>query len=115
MNDLKALQNGSDIRGVALATPDGPEVNLTNQVAQRIAIGFLIFLKNRLNQSHRNLKISLGRDSRLTGPLLLDSISDAMSESGVIVMEAGLASTPAMFMSTVFPEFDCDRQPHAPK
>ena len=106
--DYKKLQNGSDIRGVALATPDGPEVNLTEEVAERIALGFLVFLKKRLNKSFSALRISVGRDSRITGPKISKAVCEAMAQSGAVIMDAGLASTPAMFMSTVFPEFDCD-------
>lgn len=108
MSKYKNLQNGSDIRGVAVATPDGPEVNLTNEVAERIALGFLIFLQDKLDTNVHSLRVAVGRDSRISGPSILKSVSGAMSSAGANVMSADLASTPAMFMSTVFPEFDAD-------
>ncbi len=108
MRDYKSLQNGSDIRGVAVATLDGPEVNLTTEVAERIALGFLIFLHKKIGAASHGIKITVGRDSRISGPAISSAICEALSHSGAVVMSAGLASTPAMFMSTVFSEFDAD-------
>ena len=108
MADLKKLQNGSDIRGVAVSTSDGPEVNLTLDVARRISLGFLVFLEEKLGRHIQGLKISVGRDSRISGPSLADAVCEEMSTYGAVVMDAGMASTPAMFMSTLFPEFDAD-------
>ena len=108
MKSYKELQNGSDIRGVAIPTSDGPDVNLTTEIAERIAVGFILFLEKRLGRESQNLTISIGRDSRTSGPTLAKAISTALSSFGAIVLDAGLASTPAMFMSTVFPEFNCD-------
>ena len=41
MIDFKKLQNGSDIRGVAIQTEGGPEVNLTKEVAGQITGSFV--------------------------------------------------------------------------
>ena len=108
MKSYKQLQNGSDIRGVAVPTSDGPDVNLTTEIAERIAAGFILFLEKRLGRESQNLTISLGRDSRTSGPTLAKAIANSLSRFGANVLDAGLASTPAMFMSTVFPEFNCD-------
>ena len=108
MRNYKSLQNGSDIRGVAIRTADGPEVNLTKEVAERIALGFLLFLRDKTGEPIPGIRIAVGRDSRLSGPDLSKAVSEKMAEVGADVMDGGLASTPAMFMSTVFPEFDAD-------
>lgn len=42
--DLASLQNGSDIRGIALETPEH-EVTLTDERVEKIAYGFAVWLK----------------------------------------------------------------------
>lgn len=62
------LQNGSDIRGVALpGIPDEP-VNLTPDIAQTLGKAFVRWLSETLNKPATDLTISLGRDSRLSAP-----------------------------------------------
>ena len=97
--DYKKLQNGSDIRGVALEGIEGQHVNLTEQACRDIGRGFALWLRARLGKDA--LRVSVGRDSRLSGPTLCDWLCSAMSEQGIQVTDIGMASTPAMFMSTV--------------
>ena len=97
--DYKKLQNGSDIRGVALEGIAGQSVNLTEEVCKNIGRGFALWVKNRLQKDE--LRVSVGRDSRLSGKMLADWLCTAMAEQGVFVTDIGMASTPAMFMSTV--------------
>ncbi len=49
MEDMKALQNGSDIRGIALPV-EGHEVNLTTDRVEKIGWGLANWLKKRRNQ-----------------------------------------------------------------
>jgi phosphomannomutase len=102
--DFLHLQNGSDVRGVALQEPDGPAVTLTGEYANRIAGGFSVWLSHRLGKSEDELRVGVGHDSRLTAEALKEAIAQGMSARGVTVYDCGLASTPAMFMGTVFPE-----------
>ncbi|MBE6955949.1 MAG: phosphomannomutase/phosphoglucomutase [Ruminococcaceae bacterium] len=97
--DYKKLQNGSDIRGVALEGIEGQHVNLTEQACRDIGRGFALWLRQRLGKD--TLRVSVGRDSRLSGPTLCDWLCSAMAQQGVQVTDIGMASTPAMFMSTV--------------
>ena len=97
--DYASLQNGSDIRGVALEGIEGQHVNLTEQACRDIGRGFAVWLRERLNKD--DLRVAVGRDSRLSGPALAGWISEALAAEGVAVTDIGLASTPAMFMSTV--------------
>lgn len=97
--DYKKLQNGSDIRGVAMEGIEGQRVNLTEPACRDIGRGFVLWLRQRLGKD--NLRVSVGRDSRLSGPALCGWICDAMAAEGVQVTDFGIASTPAMFMSTV--------------
>ena len=97
--DYSKLQNGSDIRGVALEGIEGQHINLTEQVCKDIGRGFALWLKNKAGKD--DLRVAVGRDSRLSGPALCDWICGAMVEQGIQVTNFGMASTPAMFMSTV--------------
>lgn len=119
------LQNGSDIRGVAIPTQavagipgethpsgamvgTGEPVNLTPDVARRLGQAFVVWLAAKRGQPAANLTVSVGRDSRLSGPALMQAVMAGMVDQGCRVFDFGLASTPAMFMSTVTPGFDCD-------
>lgn len=97
--DYKKLQNGSDIRGVALEGIEGQHINLTEQACRDIGRGFALWLVAKTGKT--DLRVAVGRDSRLSGPILCDWICDAMVQQGIHVTNFGMASTPAMFMSTV--------------
>ena len=97
--DYKKLQNGSDIRGVALDGIEGQNINLTEEVCGNIGRGFALWLRERLGKD--TLRVSVGRDSRLSGETLAGWLCHAMSLQGIAVTDIGMASTPAMFMSTV--------------
>ena len=97
--DYAKLQNGSDIRGVALEGIQGQNVNLTEEVCRNIGRGFALWLKNKAGKD--TLRVAVGRDSRLSGEALCAWICEAMVEQGLQVTDFGMASTPAMFMSTV--------------
>ena len=100
MVDYLKLQNGSDIRGVAIDGVDGQSVNLTDDVVVSIGKAFALWLKNRLGRNE-NIKIYVGRDSRLSGKTLESKIIEGLIYMGIDVYSCGLSSTPAMFMSTV--------------
>ncbi len=98
--DYKKLQNGSDIRGVALEGIAGQSITLTEQVCRDIGRGFALWLSKKTGKAE-NLRISVGRDSRLSGETLCTWLCEAMVAQGMQVTDFGMASTPAMFMSTV--------------
>jgi phosphomannomutase len=106
--DWKKLQNGSDIRGVALPGVVGEAVNLTPDVAMILGKAFVTWLAQELNKPATELTIALGRDSRLSGPALSEAVIAGMRAIGAKVYDVAMASTPAMFMTTVTPDFDCD-------
>ena len=105
--DYSKLQNGSDIRGVALDGIAGQNVNLTEQVCRDIGRGFALWLLDK-SGAKRNLRVAVGRDSRLSGPDLCKWICEAMAEQGLLVTDFGMASTPAMFMATVTEGYQFD-------
>lgn len=108
MKDYKGLQNGSDIRGVAMEIPGGKAVNLTAEAAADLAAGFAYWLSEKTGKALAELKIAIGRDSRITGPAILDAASVALENLGITVYDCGMATTPAMFMSTIYPQFGAD-------
>ena len=97
--DYSKLQNGSDIRGIALEGIEGQHVNLTEAACRDIGRGFALWLQETTGKSQ--LRVAVGRDSRLSGPTLSSWLCDAMVASGLEVTDFGMASTPAMFMATV--------------
>ena len=105
-NSFLKLQNGSDVRGVAVDGVEGELVNLTEEAVNRIASGFAKFLADKLGK--QNLKIAVGHDSRISASKLLQAVCEALTAQGVNVLNCGLASTPAMFMSTIFEETKAD-------
>lgn len=96
----KILQNGSDIRGVAMEGIENEEVNFTPSIAQRLGACFAGWLQDKCTEPGP-LRVSIGMDSRLSGPSLMMAVSKGLTEAGIDVYNFGLASTPAMFMSTV--------------
>jgi len=102
------LQNGSDIRGVALTGVAGEEVNLTPEVVAIISKAFSLWLSQQKHKPTSELTISLGRDSRLSGETLMNASLNAIASLGVKVYDFAMASTPAMFMSTITEGYKCD-------
>ncbi|TFH25838.1 MAG: phosphomannomutase/phosphoglucomutase [Bacteroidia bacterium] len=98
LKQLKKLQNGSDIRGVALQGVPGEEVNLTPGVAELLGNSFAEWLRRN---GHGAGKVAVGTDSRISGPALKKAFIRGLTEEGFDVLDCGLASTPAMFMTTI--------------
>ena len=104
--ELKKLQNGSDIRGVAVDGVEGESVTLTKEAVYALARGFVAYLRKKYGKEE--LRIAIGHDSRISAKELKESIMQGLVDEGVQVCDCGLASTPSMFMSTVFEEFKED-------
>ncbi|MGT2753461.1 phosphomannomutase/phosphoglucomutase [Streptococcus ovis] len=109
MSDLTKLQNGSDIRGIAIATEEW-SVNLTTEAVKQIAAGLIRWLRESNEAAYQagRLRIGVGRDSRLSGPALAQTLIEELVAQGVEVIDFGLATTPAMFMATQYEQFACD-------
>ena len=106
--DWKKLQNGSDIRGVALEGVAGETVNLTPEVAHTLGNAFVSWLSQKTGKSTAELTVGIGRDSRLSGETLSQAVMEGIAIAGSKVYNFDIASTPAMFMSTVTDGFNCD-------
>ncbi len=102
------LQNGSDIRGIALEGVKDERVNLTPAVAKILGQAFSTWLANKQNKPISELIVGVGRDSRLSGPAIMAATLDGITSVGSQANDFELASTPAMFMSTITAGFECD-------
>ncbi|ONM54012.1 phosphoglucosamine mutase family protein [Zea mays] len=111
-DSIRRLQNGSDVRGVALEGEKGRAVDLTPLAVEAIAESFGEWLREeelRLRgQEPEQLRVSVGRDPRLSGPRLSAALFAGLARAGCSVFDMGLATTPACFMSTILPRFNYD-------
>ncbi|PHV62951.1 phosphomannomutase/phosphoglucomutase [Cyanobacterium aponinum UTEX 3221] len=108
MVNWQKLQNGSDIRGVALEGIEGEEVNLTPEVVKTLGKAFTQWLQQKTEKKLNQLVISIGRDSRLSGEVLAQAVTLGITSLGAKVLNFDLCSTPAMFMSCITEGFNCD-------
>ncbi len=102
------LQNGSDIRGIACEGIEGESTNLTPLAALAVGQAFAIWLSEKTGKAIADCKIGIGTDSRITGPSLKEQLLKGLLAQGAYVYDCGMASTPAMFMSIVYPETQYD-------
>lgn len=102
----KQFKSGTDIRGVASEGVQGQSVNLTDDVVAKMADGFVLWLANKVGKSPNELTISVGRDSRISGPHIMEITTGRFKACGANVLCCGLSSTPSMFMTTV--DLKCD-------
>lgn len=108
MIDFMKLQNGSDIRGIAMEGVEGEEVNITEEVAGAIGGAFAYWLGFKVGKNPYDLRVCVGHDSRLSAETLKSGVLKGLTMFGAEAYDAGLASTPAMFMSTILPQLDFD-------
>lgn len=106
LENITKLQNGSDIRGIAMPGVEGEAVNLTNDMTTQIAYCFSKWLKAKTGKN--KLELAVGRDSRLTGPDLAQATCLGLITDGNHVYDCDIATTPAMFMTTLDPQMNCD-------
>jgi len=112
LDKIRRLQNGSDVRGVALEGEKGRTVDLTPPAVEAISESFGEWVINGLEKEKgypvENVRVSLGRDPRVTGSKLSVAVFAGLARAGCMVFDMGLATTPACFMSTLLPPFVYD-------
>ena len=106
--DFMKLANGSDIRGVAVPGVPGEPVTLTPEAANRIAAGFVCLLAEKTGKKPEELQIAVGHDSRISALAIKDCVLTGLTYRGAHGIDCVLASTPAMFMSTIFEDTAAD-------
>ena len=95
--DWLTMKSGSDVRGTAV----GEDAVLTGNIAYALGAAFVRKLCSEKEKKPEEIQISLGRDSRITGPALLKSAAEGICSAGATAIDFGMCTTPAMFMSTV--------------
>ncbi|MDN6626568.1 MAG: phosphomannomutase/phosphoglucomutase [Pisciglobus halotolerans] len=104
------LQSGSDIRGIATQTND-TTITLTDEAIEAIAYGFVVWLKNKkqvISTNDSSASITIGQDSRISGNHIKAILIETLRQLGITVFDVGLATTPAIFMSTQYEEYQAD-------
>lgn len=97
------LQNGSDVRGVALEGVEGEPVTLTPEIVRPIGTAFAHWLADKKGKPVSDLKVAVGHDSRLSADMVKTAVFQGLEKAGCAeIGDSGLSSTPAMFMATVF-------------
>lgn len=110
-DSIRRLQNGPDVRGVALEGEKGRPVDLTPLAVEVIAESFGEWLRDEqpeTSDKEPSLRVSVSRDPRLSGPRLSAALFAGLARAGCDVFDMGLATTPACFMSTILPRFNYD-------
>ena len=100
MGKYDFLKSGTDVRGSAVEYK-GKAVELTDEAVYDIAASFVSFVAQKTGKKAEEIKISVGHDSRISADRISDAVLKALKNCGVHALFFGLASTPAMFMSTV--------------
>jgi len=108
MSNYFKLQNGSDIRGVALDGVAGENINLTNIETYYLAISFATWLSVKLDRPVASLKVAISCDSRLSAISLKTGIFSGLAKLGVTPVDCGITSTPSTFMSTIYEDINSD-------
>lgn len=99
-----------DIRGIYPS-----EINEENIVPIVRAI-YKFFLQS--SGTNNPLKIVLGRDMRISSPILFEKASQVLMEAGAMVIDVGLVSTPTFYFAVNNYDYDCGIQisaSHNPK
>jgi len=107
-SDLLHLQNGSDIRGIALDGIEGEEVNLTPEITKVVAASYAHWVAKKYHKPIGELQIGVGHDSRLSATALKNGVIEGLLSVGCQVFDCGLCSTPSMFMGIIFEETHFD-------
>lgn len=101
MLEYETLKSGTDIRGVAIDGIPGEPMTLTDDVIENIVGAFIIWSSRAKGLRPEAMKISVGHDSRISADRIRRAVIRALMRAGVHVIDCGLSSTPAMFMTTI--------------
>ena len=99
--DWMQLKSGSDVRGKAV----GEGALITEHVAKALGFVFARRIARQKGKNIRDITVALGRDSRITGPALLDATAEGIQRAGATALDFGMCTTPAMFMCIITPGF----------
>jgi len=120
----RRLQNGSDVRGVALVGIAGQDVTLTAKrcvggascpcpFSLQLSVAFLgvafaHWLAAKESKPAGQLRVSVGSDPRLSGPSLTEAFCAGVASAGASPIPLGLSTTPACFTSCITAGYEYD-------
>ena len=94
---LMKLKSGTDIRGTAV----GENMELTDEAVRKIASAFISYLPEKTGVPKEEITLAVGHDSRISAQRIKNALLGVFAAEGIRVLDCGLSSTPAMFMTTV--------------
>lgn len=94
---IMKLKSGTDIRGTAI----GENTNLTDDAVKKITAGFVRVTETKTGLPPCEMTVAVGHDSRLSAERIRKAVVTVLCHYGIKVLDCSLASTPAMFMTTV--------------
>ena len=113
--DYSHFKSGSDIRGIALGD-ENDKLYMSDEMIMRSVSAFYDFMVNKCGKT--KFRVAVGHDSRLSAGRIKADAVRVMLSYGCDVIDCGLCTTPAMFMTTVTAGCDCSVQitaSHHPK
>ncbi len=81
-----------DIRGIV-------DKDLTEESVSLIGKAFGYYLKNKFQKSYDKLRITIGRDARLSSNKFFEFLSSALTDMGINVIDLGMCPTPLLYFS----------------
>ncbi len=81
-----------DIRGIV-------DKDLTEEAVKLLAHSFGIYLKKKFNKDYNKLKVTIGRDARLSSERFAKILADNFIEKGINVVDLGMCPTPLLYFS----------------
>lgn len=94
---LIQLKSGTDIRGTAV----GETTDLTDDAIKKITVGFIRVLSEKTGLKAKEMTVAVGHDSRISADRIKNAVISTLTAHHIKVLDCSLASTPAMFMTTV--------------
>lgn len=94
---IMKLKSGTDIRGTAI----GENTNLTDEAVKKITAGFVRVTEAKAGIAPCEMTVAVGHDSRLSAERIRKAVVTVLCHYGIKVLDCSLASTPAMFMTTI--------------
>jgi len=71
--------------------------DLTEEVIERIGRAFAVYLRSILKKE--KIKVSIGRDVRLSSSVILEALSRGLLDSGIDIIDIGTCPTPLQYFS----------------
>jgi len=99
---FKNLQSVHDIRGVAIKVNEDEPVTISEGRAFYVGAAFADWMAENVDFTDSGgMRVAIGMDPRLSGGEIAGGLTAGLCSKGAVVTLVGLASSPAMFMSTV--------------